>query len=343
MRIVSPCLVAALILSSGCYLFHTEPGDDAQPDKRDAGITRAADGGTVSACSVHSYQVAEKFEPIDMVWVVDSSRSMTDEQARIKATINQFVDDVEARSFDVRLVMITATNIVPPPLGTDASRYLFLGRSVGDHEPLQALLDELPNYRSFLRPTAALHFVVVTDDESGLSADDFLTQMRASLGRAFVVHAVASPNVDGSPCRSDSPQCANVATTSRALCGAAAIGTQYYALAEQTAGLEISICEDDWSKIFGPLLDAVGSTAIPCTIQLSQAPSSDTQVTLRDAMGAELQLPRVRNSAACAQQRGYYIVTQGAQSQVALCPVACNSTTLTGVELRVAQDCTALR
>ena len=207
MRVASLFAVAAMLSSSGCYLFHVGPDGAASPSKSHApDASDAPDAldppdAATDSCEVHTYQVGEKFEPIDMVWVVDSSRSMADEQARIRATINQFVSDIAARSFDVRLVMITAQNIVPAPLGSDANRYLFVQDAVGSHAPLQALLDTLPRYQGFLRPAAALHFVVVTDDDSTLSADDFLREMRARLARSFIVHAVASPNVDGALCR----------------------------------------------------------------------------------------------------------------------------------------------
>jgi hypothetical protein len=266
---------------------------------------------------------------------------MADEQARIRATINQFVSDIAARSFDVRLVMITAQNIVPAPLGNDASRYLFVQDAVGSHAPLQALLDTLPRYQDFLRPAAALHFVVVTDDDSSLSADAFLRDMRGRLDRPFIVHAVASPNVDGAPCRNTSATCADAAGRGSALCGAAAIGTQYYALAEELGGEEISICVDDWSQVFGPLLEAVGPTAIPCIIDLPAGAPLDAQVTLRQPGGPLLQLDQVVSEDACGRRRAFYFAPHAVQPQLTLCAAACGSTTGMGVELRVATGCSA--
>jgi hypothetical protein len=338
MRVASLIAVAAILSSSGCYLFHVGPDGAASPSKSP---TFDAPDAAPERCEVHTYQVGEKFEPIDMVWVVDSSRSMTDEQARIRSTINQFVSDIAARSFDVRLVMITAQNIVPPPLGSDASRYLFVEYAVGSHAPLQALLDTLPRYQDFLRPAAALHFVVVTDDDSSLSAEAFLREMRAHLARSFIVHAVASPNVDGAPCRNTTATCTAAAGPKSALCGAAAIGTQYYALAEELGGEEISICVDDWSQVFGPLLDAVGPTAIPCIIDLPDGAPLDVQVTLRQPGVPLLQLDQVVSEDACGRRRAFYFVEHAVQPQLTLCPAACGSTTGVGVEMRVATGCSA--
>jgi hypothetical protein len=328
MRSLGLLLVVALLGSSGCYLFHEAPGSSELPSTREG-------------CRVQSYRAARVFDPVDMVWVVDSSRSMLDEQARIRQTINTFVSDVEGRHFDVRLVMITATNIVPPPLGSDGSRYLFVQRAVSSREPLQALLDTLPQYRSFLRPSAALHFVVVTDDDSAITAQAFETAMLAGIGHPFVVHAIASPDVDGMPCQkpSDADGCTTALGRSRGRCGAAAIGKQYYALAEQSGGEEISICVDDFAQVFGPLLEAVGRTEIPCIIDLSAADSSDTQVTLSRPGATAATLTEVESAARCGDSQGFYYTPNTLLPRIELCPAACGGTTNVDAELRVSVDC----
>jgi hypothetical protein len=322
-------LLPALLCASGCYLFHRAPGDALLPS-------------TSESCRVQSYRAANVFDPIDMIWVVDSSRSMQDEQAAIQQTINQFVAEIEARRFDVHLVMITNRNIVPAPLGSDATRYLFVQRDVGSHEPLQALLDTLPKYKGFLRRNAAPHFVVVTDDDSSLSAQDFERSMLAQLGRKFVVHAVASPDVDGMPCGkpSDAASCTTAATR-RGGCGAAAIGVQYYALAQQLGGEQISICVDDFAQVFGPLLEAVGRTQIPCIIDLNGPEVADTQVMLSRPGASVLALSEVQSADVCGARDAYYYADHTLTPRIALCPAACGGTTSADAELRIALDCSA--
>ena len=323
--------------AAGCYLFHTGPEDRAAA----ASDPPAPDAGT--ECAVHSFTSAQKFDPVDMVWVVDSSRSMRDEQDKIRQTIGQFVTDVQQRRFDVRLVMVTNQNIVPAPLGDDTSRFRFVGRAVNSHEPLQALLDTLPAYRDFLRPEADLHFVVVSDDDSRLSADDFLSQMRMELDRPFVVHAVASPDVNGAPCRNPGAgmDCQNASGVTLSLCGAAAIGTQYYSLAERLGGEEISICVDDWSQVFGPLLEAVGRTEIPCLIALGDASEGEIRVNLQQSGASSAALEEVSGADACADLNAYYFYQHALETQLALCPIACGATTLDNAELRVSVGCSA--
>lgn len=336
MRKLSWCLLSVLALG-GCFLSHRAPGESSDAP------SRLPDGGAaaVSGCIERTLRPGQQAAPIDMVWVVDSSRSMVDEQARIRQTINEFVADAQARSFDVRLVMITEANIVPAPLGVDSLRFRFVQRNVASSAPLQALLDELPLYQTFLRPDAALHFVVVTDDESELRADEFRRQMSRALRRAYVVHAVASPDVDGRPCRSQTPseQCAANGGRVPQICGAAAIGREYYALAAQLGGEQISICLDDWRDVFGPLLDAVTPTEIPCIVELGPAePLAPARVELRQGESKQL-LPRVESREACDRVRGFYYVEQPAGFQLALCPAACSATTLAGVELNIQVAC----
>jgi hypothetical protein len=354
MRAILYWAMSSLLLS-GCYLFHRAPTDDrlsaSTPDAStaDASLEDASapdasllDASTESSCEVRTLRQGETTSPVDMVWVVDSSRSMADERARIEAVMNQFVNDAEARHFDVRLTMVTSTNIVPPPLGNDALRYRYVQRQVGSREPLQALLDEFRLYRDFLRPEAALHFVIVTDDDSAITAAEFRRQMDRLVRRPYVVHAVASPDVDGQPCRTENAGdgCANAGRRFGAMCGASAIGREYYELARELDGEEINVCTQDWSKVFGPLLEAVTPTEIPCSIDLEASFQLDTtQVALRTGESAE-RLALVAGPDACGTRpRAYYYVDRQEGPQLTLCPRACEATQTDGVELDIATNC----
>jgi hypothetical protein len=322
-------------------LFHRAPDDDARPAREVR--TREVDAGPSDPdCTVRTLRAGEKFAPVDMVWVVDSSRSMGDERDRIERTMNQFVSDAEARNFDVRLTMVTSTNIVPPPLGSDDARYRFVEREVSSHEPLTALLEEFPRYQDFLRADAALHFVIVTDDDSEISAGDFRRQMDRLVGRPYVVHAVASPDVDGQPCRTENAteQCRGSGWRAGATCGAAAVGRQYLELAEELGGEDISICLNDWGEVFGPLLEAVTPTEIPCAIVLAPDAELDaTGVRLR-VSSAQRQLAQVAGLRSCAARPDAYFYIETADGpQLTLCPAACQATRADGVELDIASHC----
>jgi hypothetical protein len=346
-----PYLAMSTLLLSGCYLFHRAPSEDASPaiDPRerrfDAGVPDPAvpEAGLPDPdCTVRTLRAGETFSPVDMVWVVDSSRSMADERDRIQQIMNQFVSDAEARHFDVRLTMVTATNIVPPPLGTDPERYRFVEREVGSHEPLSALLDEFPRYRDFLRSEAALHFVIVTDDDSATSADEFRRRMDRLVRRPYIVHAVASPDVGGQPCRRENAneQCLNSGRRAGATCGASAIGREYWELASELGGEEISVCMQDWGKVFGPLLEAVTPTEIPCAIDLAPDSALEaTQVALRIGEAAQ-SLTLVAGALACdTRPAAFYYLDREEGPQLILCPTVCEAAHADGVTLDITTHC----
>lgn len=342
-------LAMSTLLLSGCYLFHRVPAEDASPavDARDAG-DRSSDASVPDAgspdpdCAVRTLRAGEMFSPVDIVWVVDSSRSMADERDRIQQIMNQFVSDAEARHFDLRLTMVTSTNIVPPPLGTDVERYRFVERDVGSNDPLSALLDEFPRYQDFLRRQAALHFVIVTDDDSSVSAEEFRRRMDRLVRQPYVVHAVASPDVGGQPCRSEnaSEECLNSGRRAGSTCGASAIGREYWQLASELGGEEISVCMQDWGKVFGPLLEAVTPTEIPCSIDLEPDSALDaTRVTLRIG---EFQQPLtlVAGAIACdTRPAAFYYIDRREGPQLTLCPRVCEAAHGEGVALDITTHC----
>jgi hypothetical protein len=333
MRKTLAIALSALALTS-CYRVHERELDS------DEAPWAGTDGRSDSTCIDQSLRAGEKYAPVDMVWVVDSSRSMRDQQSRIRATINEFVQDAQARNYDVRLVMITNEDIVPDPLGSDANRYRFIQREVESNEPLSVLIEALPRYRDFLRADAALHFVAVTDDESALSAGDFQRQIQAALQRPYTFHAVVSPDVDGMPCQVEmASQTCSQAGNRRGICGAAAIGTQYLTLAEESGGESISICIDDWREVFGPLLEAVTPTSIPCAINLPQLDAFALAEVELIQDGAAALLQRVPSAAACAMSYAFYLEPRGDGPVLTLCPAACAATSAAGVELHVRVDC----
>jgi hypothetical protein len=344
MRALHTWILSSLLLS-GCYLFHRPASDDTSlataPSDAGAGIDAAA---PEPECSVRTLRKGETFAPVDMVWVVDSSRSMADERARIESIMNKFVSDAESRNFDLHLVMVTRTNIVPAPLGRDSKRYRFVDREVGSNEPLEALVDQFSRYADFLRPQAALHFVVVTDDDSDMTAGEFKRQMDALVGRPYVVHAVASPDVNGQPCRSEAaaatPACKDAGPRTGSICGASAVGREYYALASALGGEEISVCTQDWSKVFGPLLEAVTPTEIPCTIEYgTELDLETTRVALKFEESADL-LPLVAGPMACGSRpAAFYYEDRPEGVQLTLCPDACGATRREGVELEIITNC----
>jgi len=281
------------------------PPRDLPPDPRSedcAGVAVEADTEVV---------------PVDVVWVVDSSGSMSGEAERVQDNMNRFAAAVLGAGIDPRVVMITEADfiVVPDPLGSDAEHYRFVERDVGSSAPLSRLLSEFPRYADFLRPDAVLHFVAVTDDESNLSAAEFDAQMDALLeGREYVFHAIASEDIGGDECP-----------------GAADIGAIYYQLAAMTTGLQVSICTEDWTDVFTRLQEHIFASApVPCELVIPEPPEDLTldydrvNVEVRSSSGDPEVVPNVGDGDACVAA-GWYYDDPDAPARVHLCPATCET------------------
>jgi hypothetical protein len=235
---------------------------DAGP-RRDAGFMECT-GATFDAETTNA--------PVDIVWVVDNSGSMSEEADQIQRRLNDFVLAIETSGIDdYHVVMLTMAGFVavPDPLGSDASRYRFVDTNVQSTDSFERLLEQLPSFSDFLRPSASLHVVFVTDDESAMPFETFDARFRTAIGgRNYFAHAIVSP--PGSTHREvflTLPGCTGPG-------GAAADnGDEYWSLATITGGLHLSICAADWTALFDQLLALVAiPMPIPCRFVLPEPP-----------------------------------------------------------------------
>jgi len=198
---------------------------------------------------VDEFEQIEEFDKIDIIWVLDRSCSMTE--------VNQtLLDSIEtmmaALPTDVnwRLKMITAgtawTTLQPDTFP------LTRGDILSDAEQMLAALpgdqgeegfDAVKNYisineyaRTWLRPTAAMLVVFVSDEEeqsdSSTTVEDFTIwyeNYRRTVFLASIVHVSPDESVCPRP-----PASHNV-------------GDRYIEAAEYFEGQVVDICLDDWS------------------------------------------------------------------------------------------------
>ena len=307
---------------------------------------------------------------VDIIWVVDASGSMLDEQMKIGANLTAFADKITQANIDVHIVMMTTSAAIPvicpitpedpltgSALATDP-RYKFISSPVDSHNPLDIARGSFDKYQSFLRPGAATHFVFVTDDEStyrgqasaDARAEMFLTDMRGLLGHNFFLHTVASEG----PTACRDPNCMPDANTGICVfvmlgCGAAAPGTTYYKLAEMTKGLSASICQSDWKTIFEPLSAAVIKSApLPCNYAIPKPPSGDSldpskvNVSWQAVGGGAgpMVFGKAADSGACADQLGWYY-DGNPPMQIMLCPKTCE-TIAAGGSLNIGFGCASV-
>jgi hypothetical protein len=326
--------------------------------------------GDLQGCTGVSAKATPAVTPkVDIVWVVDGSLSMVDEQAKIGANLAQFADAISNAEIDLSIVLMTKAATLPflcPPVPDDPlansplagdPRYHFLWADVESRNALDIALSELRNYQRFLRPDAAVHFVFVTDNDSAYGgqltgadarAMQFRSAMMSALGKDFTSHTVSSEgpiactNLD---CTFDPNLliCAFIGLG----CGASAPGATYWRLAEATNGLTVSICEQDWTKVFEPLkAKVIEGAPLPCEYHIPPPPSGESLDTALvnvgwrapDATQEEI-FPRAGNAASCAGASAWYYDDPATPGRILLCPEACQRASALGGTMNIAFGC----
>lgn len=340
MRSISLAVLSIVILAcdSGGFTPRRDVGGGREMDATTQGDSsgnqdsRPLPDADFNECAAESVQAETTFQPVDVVWVVDSSGSMRGEARIVQDNINNFAQAIAGSEIDVHVVMITTTEYVsvPPPLGTDPERFLHVERGVGSNASLSALISAYPQYSAFLREDAALHFVIVTDDETSMRPDAFETQMRNNVSKDFKAHVIASP-----PGSTGAQTCLPIVGCigDDACTGpngdAADNGDRYWALADSTGGEKFSICTGDWSALFTTLTDAIAvPQPLPCRFVLPEPPDGSeldrnrVNVIYTPTGGTERTIPFVESSARCSGDGWYF---EG--DAVLVCPNTCNALT----------------
>lgn len=260
-------------------------------------------------------------QPADIIIVIDNSNSMANEIAGVQASMNAFSSQIAGAAVDPHVIMISGFEhnsdsgiCVPPPLGSglcpaadhNPPGYWRVDNWVGSHSALQRVVSHYPDYQPALRPTAATHVVVITDDDSDWTAQAFTDQFTALDPNFddFVLHAI----INGS-------------------------GSVYSQLAMQTGGQVANIVTNDFQAIFDELASGVVATAsLACEYELPALPpgqvfqADQVNVEFSDGIGGTLPIGWVSDAATCAGVGdGWYYDDALAPSSIVLCPQTCDS------------------
>lgn len=223
-------------------------GDAAAVDaSRDATVIELPDAerlpeeedGSAECAAVQEHAELVR-RPVDLIWAIDNSGSMSSEIAAVRANMNAFASDLEAQGVDAHLVLISADSsqsngiCIDAPFGSGSCpndsnppHYLHVPQIVQSNDALQRIVGTFRQWYPALRRDAVTSFVVVTDDESSRDADWFQTQ----LAPLWAVKPFRSNNwgFHGAYCQTNCGNCANV-------------GRVYEALRQQTDGLFADLC-----------------------------------------------------------------------------------------------------
>jgi hypothetical protein len=311
-------VVALLAIGCGPPASRGNPGDD---DGVDAPVGPTVDAPSCASATATATAVVR---PVDILWVIDNSGSMDEEEARIQNNMNQFAASIASSGVDYRVVVINDTTHVnvPPPLG-GSPQLLNVNVNIDSHNALEKTVTQYASYQSFLRPTSVKHIVVVSDDESDWSQSQFETQLGAlaspGFGTGWKFHAVVAED----PPFNFSSHCFALS---------AAVGSTYINLKNAHNGQFFSLCDTNWSPLFTTLAQSVTQgLSLPCTYALPPPPSGQTidptkvNFIYTPSGGSAQTIANVGSAAGCNGGAGWYYNNPTTPTQIIACPATCTA------------------
>jgi hypothetical protein len=329
-----------------------------------AGTTAGTGPVTIGDCKAESEAAEVNRQGADIVWVVDNSCSMADEAEAVRTNMNRFAQKLIDEGVDVRLVLISATSdgsmpmlcpdgdwqcllnqalsglnfgiCIDAPFGSGmcpadskAPNYLHVPNTVGSWDALVQIINSYPMYSSMMRPDAAKHFVVVTDDESTqMDAATFTTSVA---GLDPTLFATWKMN----------------AIYAQSMCpAAAAVGNVYKTLIDQTGGVGSDLCSQDFDPVFDALAQHVAQTAeIACDFPIPPAPAGQTldprkvNVRFTSPAGAAVDVAKIPEGEDCNGREGWYYDNDQTPTKVISCEASCTSFRSSGGRVEVLFGC----
>jgi hypothetical protein len=351
-------------------------GQMGQPDLAYAGDMKAPFDPS-NACVTATEQAAAEFRPVDIIWLVDNSSSMQPAIEAVTDGINNFANLIAGKSLDYKIIMLSLrskTNpvmmsgsnrwgvCVPQPLAGDANcgngtRFFHSSIDIKSTQPLEQFLGTLGQttgykvgeerggepWKDELRVEATKTIVVVSDDDSRLSANQFETFnggtnpgnpnyqlppgiLHSSWNGLFDdyifdgIYGWGSTSNPKTLCTYDD-------------------GTQppkpgevYTELVKRTGGVRAQICDDAtaWSMFLDTVAQAVsGSAKLTCELAIptpdppAMLDPSAINVLINDDIGSTF-LYKVADANSCSATGGWYYDNDAAPTKVLLCPASCD-------------------
>jgi hypothetical protein len=294
------------------------------------------------ACAGITIAAENQRGPADIIFALDNSGSMVEEAGFVQENMNGFSQQIVAASVDARVVVISGyprerMGPGPPnngvcidaPLGsggcptadTNLPGFLHVNQGVDSNNALELVIASFPEYRDTLRPEAQKHLVVVTDDESNLSA----TAAKAGLLALdpptfdrFIFHGIFAFSAG------NGDQCEGLA---------AAEGAQYRELAQDTGGVSSDLCLQDFEPVFARLAEeVVGRARLACQWEIPPPPSGTsfdpalTNVRFSSPTIGSRDVARSVSASDCAAARdgwAWHYDDEESPGNIMLCPDAC--------------------
>lgn len=350
----------------------SDTGSDAADDSGPRDASTDAPVVDLDAACATAVETAEvEILPVDIIWVVDNSASMETAITQVQLGLNDFARRIEMSGLDFRVIMLSLRGpsspdgrfpvCIPAPLSGDSScgdgpRFFQSSVDIRSTQPLEQFLGTLgqtpgfadgesrggPAWHALLRPEASKTIVVVSDDDSRLSAAQFETYAGGTnpFNSTTLPPGILDTSWDGLFANYTFSGLygwgSETDPTETCMFSDGSVpdnpGETYTALVSRTGGVRAQIC--DGASAWGPFFDAVASTVeetarISCEIPLPPPPdgmmidADKVNVILSGSMASSV-LPKVADAAACGPAGGWYYDDDDAPTQVILCPDSCD-------------------
>lgn len=312
-------------------------GPDAPEGRADAS---PIDVNDAAPCLTSQATAEEATAPVDIVWFVDTSGSMDWESALVSDELDDFASIIDTWGLDYQVVMVaergTGSNeiCVDQPLAGpncgDNTRFRHIDQKVDSEDGLYQLVNTYPQYQDVLRADSLKHFVAVSDDNANPDKNWFLAQLPGLSNPGFPAHQFA-PNgfIFHSIVAFGTVPVIGCISIADGTFGAA-IGEEYLDLSSMTAGVEASVCEDDWDPIFNALAAAImANTSLPCTFDIPEPMEGETldpdrvNFVFTPSNGQPQTIPRVDGPGDCNGGQGWFYDDPVAPTQIQVCPATC--------------------
>ena len=313
-----------------------EGGDDSLPDV--AGGDDDGPGNNGCDEIVDKANVGPR--PQDIVFAIDTSGSMIQEAGFVQDQMNSFSIQITSANVDARIMLlaeypflISPGVCIDPPLGSggcpdmDSNPPDFLhvpDSDIGSSNSLQKLIQHYPDYSPFLRPNAVTHLVVVSDDNSAITADDFTSQFTALAPHLidFVAHGIVASDDPDDACAAGGACCHLAASQ----------GSVYQELIAATGGVEGNLCDQEFQPIFQAVAQqVVAGATLSCSYVIPDPPDGETfdkdqvNVEFDDGTGEALEIGRVDDVAQCGGvEDGWYYDDPADPKVIRVCPQTCD-------------------
>ncbi|HNN91107.1 MAG TPA: hypothetical protein PKI03_02515 [Pseudomonadota bacterium] len=264
-----------------------------------------------AACaSVRAAATLQK-SPVDVIFVIDNSGSMTAEIVEVEKRINDsFATIIKNSGVDYKIIVVsshgdsanqmicvksplssTTCSPIPAQPGNTATFFQH-SLQIRSKDSYQKIIASYPNWSAQLRNGAYKTFVEITDDDNennfpdgmAASADNFDTKLLAlsathfgtAAKRNYTFHAIVGVVADPTDRLKPYPATAPLVNTK--CTSAVNIGTQHQNMAIKTGGLRYPICNtDDYSPVFKAVADSVIKGAkVACDFALPPPPPMQT-------------------------------------------------------------------